>query len=224
MKFKEVCSAEDIVALTEELGFLPFFANSIRGFSIEERCPSELWFVEGRDGPWEWKGPAAKSGRCVYGKFFQGKAGFVSREWFPILANYRRDGYDFDARYDDGLASRKDKAIVDALSEHGPLLSKELKKLCNYRKGGNKGFDTVIARLSMQTYVVVADFVYMQDKAGRPYGWGVAEYALAETLLGRDFVTSAYDTKPTDSREKIFAHLQKALPQATEAQLRRLLG
>ena len=31
MKFKEVCSAEDIVALTEELGFLPFFANSKKG-------------------------------------------------------------------------------------------------------------------------------------------------------------------------------------------------
>lgn len=42
------------------------------------------------------------------------------------------------------------------------MLSKELKKICNYRKGGNKGFDTVITRLQMQIYVTIADFVYIK--------------------------------------------------------------
>lgn len=53
------------------------------------------WFAEDRDGPWEWKGPAAQTKRCVYGKLFRKKAGFVSREWLPELVNFRRDGYDF---------------------------------------------------------------------------------------------------------------------------------
>ena len=48
------------------------------GYSIEEGCPPELWFAEDADGPREWKSPAARSGRCAYGKFFDGKAGFVS--------------------------------------------------------------------------------------------------------------------------------------------------
>ncbi len=30
---------------------------------------------------------------------------YVSAKWFPDFANYRRDGYDFDARFEDGLAS-----------------------------------------------------------------------------------------------------------------------
>ena len=38
-------SAEDIIALTEELGFLPFFRNGISGFSIEERTLPELWLA-----------------------------------------------------------------------------------------------------------------------------------------------------------------------------------
>lgn len=95
MKTYELRSPEDIAALTEEWGFLPFFAGEIPGFSVEECCPPELWFSEDADGPWEWKGPVARSGRCVYGKFFGGRAGFISREWLPDFANYRRDGYDF---------------------------------------------------------------------------------------------------------------------------------
>lgn len=212
MRFQEVRCAEDIIRLVEEIGFLPFFANGIAGFSVEECCPAELWFSAEVDGPWEWKGPIARSGRCIYGKFFSGKAGFVSREWLPDFTNYRRDGYDFDARYDDGLASYKDKGIYEAIAGHGALLSKELKKLCNYGKGGNKGFDTVITRLQMQAYVDIADFVYMRDKFGRPYGWGVARYSTPEAQFGYEYVTSAYRREPEESKQRMFAHLQGILP------------
>ena len=223
MRFHELRSPEDIVSLTVELGFLPFFAGEIPNFSVEECCPLELWFSENADGPWEWKGPAARSGRCVYGKFFGGKAGFISREWFPDFANLRRDGYDFDARYEDGLAARKDKDVYDTLTEHGALLSKELKRLCNYRKDGKKGFDTIITRLQMQTYVTIGDFVYLQDKFGQTYGWGVAQYTTPEVQFGYDFVTSAYRKDPAKSRTDILAHLKSILPDADETQLLKLM-
>lgn len=223
MRFRELRSPEDIVALTAELGFLPFFAGEIPGFSVEDCCPPELWFSENADGPWEWKGPAARSGQCVYGKFFGGKAGFISKEWFPGFANLRRDGYDFDARYEEGLAARKDRAVYDTLTEHGALLSKELKRLCNYHKGGNKGFDTIITRLQMQTYVTIGDFVYLQDKYGQTYGWGVAQYTTPEARFGYDFVTSAYRKDPAESKADILAHLKSILPDADEAQLLKLI-
>ena len=226
MKFLELRSPEDVIALTAEIGFLPFFAGDIPGLSVEDCCPPELWYSDEADGswePWEWKGPVARSGQCVYGKFFGGRAGFVSREWFPDFANLRRDGYDFDARYDDGLASRKDKDVYDTVEEHGALLSRELKRLRNYRKGGNTGFDTVITRLQMQTYITIGDFVYMKDKFGCPYGWGVAEYTTPEALFGYDFVASAYRRKPEESKERILAHLRGILPEAGEEQLLKLL-
>ena len=223
MRLPELRSAEELVELVEEVGFLPFFAHDISGFSIEECCPSELWFSGEEDGPWEWKGPAARSGKCIYGKFFGGKAGFVSLAWFPDFANYRRDGYDFDARYDDGLASRKDKNVYDAIADSGALLSKELKKICNYRKGGNKGFETVITRLQMQTYVCIKDFVYLQDKFGNPYGWGVAEYTTPEALFGYDTVTAAYQREPQESKERIVQYLAQLLPHATESQILKLI-
>ena len=223
MRFIELRCPEDVERLVEEVGFLPFFAGDIVGFSVEECCPPELWFAGDVDGPWEWKGPVVRSGKCVYGKFFAGKAGYVSLEWFPDFANYRRNGYDFDARYDDGLASRKDKDIYDTVTDRGALLSRELKQICNYKKGGNKGFETVITRLQMQTYISIADFVYMQDRFGRQYGWGVAKYSTPEALFGYGIVTAAYQREPLESWERIIQHLSQILPDAPENQIMKLI-
>ena len=223
MRFYELRSAEDIVRLTQEVGFLPFFANEIGGFSVEENCPTELWFADNVDGPWEWKGPAIKSGKCLYGKFFKGKAGYVSTEWFPDFANYRRDGYDFDSRCDEGLAPRKDQYLYDTVAASGELLSKDLKALCNYRKGGNTGFETIITRLQMQTYLCIADFVYQQDKYGKPYGWGVAKYSTPENLFGYPMVSSAYSRAMEGSLGRIIDHLSHVLPDVPKSQIERLI-
>ena len=83
---RSIRSAADIVALTNEWGFLPFFENGIPGFSVEELTPKELWFASDVDGPWEWKGPVIRASGCAYGKFFGGKAVFISREWFLDFA------------------------------------------------------------------------------------------------------------------------------------------
>ncbi len=32
---------------------------------------------------------------------------------YPDLANYRKDGYDFDARYEDGVAAYQDKMVCE---------------------------------------------------------------------------------------------------------------
>lgn len=219
----QIDSVKALEKLIREWGFLPFFQNEIPGFSIEEHTPRELWFSDTADGPWEWKGPAAGNGQCAYGKFFQKRAGFVSLEWFPDFANYRRDGYDFDARFEDGLAPLKDKQVYDAILENGCLLTDRLKSLCNYRKGGNKGFETVITRLQMQTYVDIADFRYRHTKEGKQYGWGVALYSTPEQSLG-EAVAGAYDRPPEESKERIFRHLKKLLPGAGEKALWNLIG
>ena len=71
---RQLHSADGLIAAVEQYGFLPFFRNEIHGFSIEELCPPELWFADDVDGPWEWKGPAARNGICLYGKIFNKKA------------------------------------------------------------------------------------------------------------------------------------------------------
>ena len=107
-----------------EFGFLPFFANSIEGFSIEEHITRDCWY-DSDDGvwnAWEWKGPVIRETGCGYGKFFEKKACYISPEWFPDFANYRRDGYDFDARYDDGLANYRDKSLYELVDFNAPII------------------------------------------------------------------------------------------------------
>ena len=218
---REIWSAKDMEALALDWGFLPFFKNDIPGFSIEEHTPPELWYDSetGEWGPWDWKGPVASAGTCVYGKLFWKKAGFVSLEWFPDLANLRRDGYDFDARFDDGLASLRDRTVYNALAGAGELLSVDLRKKC----GVVRGFDDSLARLQAQCYVAASDFVYRRDRNGREYGWGVAKYATPEELFGPELVTSAYSRDPEESFKRILVHLRQVLPDVPEADLVRLL-
>lgn len=217
-------SKQDLIDAVQTFGVVPLFANSIPGFSVEEHVDPIAWFASGQDGVWEWKGPVIRESGCAYGKLFEKKAAFVSAAWFPDLANYRRDGYDFDARWDEGLAPRGDKDLYDLIDANGPVLSKRLKRLGDYGKNGRKGFDTAIGRLQAQGYVVVSDFVYEQDRFGRRCGWGVAAYATPEQLFGAPFADAVYRRAPEESRARLLAHLHALLPDAEEAKLARFLG
>jgi len=218
-----VRTQDDLVDAVERFGVVPLFRNSIPGFSVEEHVDPRAWFSAAEDGVWEWKGPVIRRAGCAYGKFFERKAAFVSRELFPELANYRRDGYDFDARYDDGLASRADLELFELLDESAPVLSGTLKARGGYGKDGRKGFDASINRLQEQCYVLIDDFVYQQDRFGRPYGWGVAEYSTPEKWLGAAFTERVYRRAPAESREIVLERLAALCPRAEEKALRRFL-
>lgn len=214
-------SREDLAALVEKMGFLPLLKNRVPGFSVEEHTPPELWFADGVEGPWEWKGPVIRATGCAYGKFFGGKAGFISRRWYEDFANYRRDGYDFDARYDDGLARSRDKRVYDILAQSGPLLSKDWRRRTGIPQRG--AFDAIVTRLQMLGYVVTADFQYETGRDGRPYGWGLARYATPEACFGPGFAQRVYRCAPEESARRILDHLARTLPQAGEKQLQWIL-
>ena len=219
-----VVSIESMAELVQEYKFLPLLKNDIPGFSVEEHTPREFWFAPDRDGPWEWKGPVIQLTGCAYGKFFGGKAGFITKEWYPDFANYRRDGYDFDARFEDGLASMGDKLTYDILEQYDSLLSSQWKKEGGFGKHGRKGFDSILTRLQMQGYVVTADFEYRYDSSGRRYGWGVGRYATPERYFGENFTDKVYLRSPEESKEKLLEYLSGLLPELSEKRLKRLAG
>lgn len=78
-----------------------------------------------------------------------------------MFANYRRDGYDFDALYEDGKAPLKHKRIMENFmegNEDTEIFSSELKKLAGFGKDGYKGFEGAVTGLMMQTYLCNCDF------------------------------------------------------------------
>lgn len=218
---------EDLLDAVERFGFLPYFAHEIKGFSIEEHCDPAVYFSD-QPGVWEWKGPVIQELGCAYGKFFHKKAGFIAKKWYPDFANFRRDGYDFDARVDEGLANYNEQYLYDIIASRHSILSKEAKAIGGYikpRVNGpdqwepRKGFDTLITKLQMQGYVVTSNFEYEMDKNGKFYGWGIARYSTPEAFFGKKFTSHVYDRSPEESRKRIVRHLKKILPEASEAEI-----
>lgn len=209
-------------------GFLPFFNNGVTGFSIEENTPETLWFSKEHPGPWEWKGPVIREWRCAYGKFFAGKAGFVSLEWLPDLINWRRYVHPINQQ------DNETKHIYNVLVEHESLLSKELKIKSGYtlsrhrdtsddNKPSKDGAtcDKLILQLEMATYISIADFEYSISRTGQQYGWGVARYCTPEAMYGEG-ITHCPRT-PQESRARIIDHLSELFPQSSRNQIEKLI-
>ena len=226
MKFNDIYirTKADLIDAVREYGFVPFFKNSIPGFSVAEHIDPAVWFPDEGEGIWEWKGPVIRESGCAYGKFFRGKAVFISAEWFPDFANLRRGGLTFDETYDFGLIPYAEKTLFDILKQRAPITSGELKFLAGYGKEAKKGFDPLIAKLQSRCFALISDFVYQRDKYGLPYGWGVAQYTTPEKFYGKAFTETVYNEEPSESYRKIFAHLKKILPDAADEQIKRLLG
>lgn len=211
---KRLKNHKELASLVNTIGFLPLFKSNVPGFSVEEQTDKNAWWTgDKEEDPWEWRALIAGEGEIAYGKLFSGKAGFISKEWYPVFASYRRDGYDFDSRYEDGLASKKAKNIMDTLTEHKTLFSNEIKAMAGFGKGGEKGFDTVMTALQMQTYITVRGFVRKKNKKNEEYGWPVAVYSLSEDLFGEEYVRSAYQLSAAEAKERIVKHLQENFSQ-----------
>lgn len=224
-KFKmNIKNKNDLICAIEEYGFIPFFKNSVYGFSIEENVSPALWWQGNNEWKvWEWKGEIIKDCKCAYGKFFNKRAVFISKKWFCDFANFRRQGYDFDARYDDGLLSYKENDLFNIIEKNAPITSAEIKRIGEYSKDGKSGFDTLVTKLQEKCYVIINNFVYKKDKYGMNYGWGVAEYTTPEKFYGKSFKTKVYKRSSEESYERIFNHLRKILPDTSEKTIERLL-
>jgi len=221
-------SVDEAIEYINEVGFLPLFKNDIPAFSLEERTVPEYWWSEKPElDPWEWRAIIARSGEVMYGKFFDNKAGFISKKWIPYFANLRRDGYDFDALWDDGKASRRQKKIMDLYADEmaeAEYYSNEIKQKAGFGKDGEKGFDGTMMSLQMMNYLCVRDFRQRRNKKGQEYGWAIAVYSIPEHIFGYDLVTAAYSESAAESGKRIAEHITDIYPVASPAQIKKVIG
>ena len=218
-------SWQELIDWVDEVGFLPLFKNEIDGFSVEEHTSNLYWWSgDPEQDPWEWRKVIARSGRVAYGQFFGKKPGLISKAWIPYFANWRRDGYDFDSRWDEELASLRQKRMMDQFTAQEELFSFELKRLAGFGKGGEKNFEGTVTDLQMYGYLLIRDFRRRLNKKGQPYGWPVSVYTTPEALWGYEHISSAYHQEPSQSRQLIYQQAQRNFPAATEAPLHTALS
>ena len=221
-KFPRVGSAAELMTLIDEIGFLPLLDSGIYGFSAEDIVDEDCRYVVFSDGGWDWplwkwKGQIVTDMPCLYGKFFNKKAGFISKAWWADFCNYRRSK--FPLPESDSIEG----TILDTLRMTGSLITRELRAACGFNgKGMRSKFDGYITKLEMATYIVTEDFVYPQDKHGKEYGWGWSLLNTPEALYGKEACTCSHS--PEDSFQRLVAQFKKILPEATEMQMLRLIG
>lgn len=218
---KRIGSCSELIDCIQQIGFLPLLESGIYGFSAEAMVEDDCRYVVFPDGGWDWplwkwKGQVVAEGNTVYGKFFASKAGFVSREWWPDLCNYRRSVHPAP---EEGTI---EDAILETLREHGSMITRELRVACGFTGPKMRSrFDSYVTRLQMACRIVTEDFVYPVDRHNREYGWGWALLTTPEQLYGRDFCQC--ERSPEDSFERMVGHMRKMLPDADERQLKKML-
>lgn len=217
-RFPVIESAEALEALVLEVGMLPLVDITVKGFSVKACTSPDRWFVDGVQGPWEWREIVAERGKVLYGKFFARRTGFVSPECFADLANWRRSGMDFDERYEDGMIPRPEKQVMQMLREAGPVLSYDIRKAL-----GSKLYEKTAASMQMRTDLTCCRFEYKLTREGVPYGTGRTRFALPEWILGEELVTSRYDVEPEESLRVLMDRVAGMFPEATETEILRLL-
>ena len=221
MRGKEIYTAAQLMEYIQQIGFLPLLDSGIYGYSAEDIVADDCRYILLPDGGWDWplwkwKGPIVTEGNCVYGKFFAGKAGFISKQWWGDFCNYRRSTHPVPQE------GTIEDAILMTLREHGSLITRELRAACGFTgpKMRNR-FDNYVTRLQMGCHIVTEDFVYPRDKHNREYGWGWSLLTTPERLYGNKACHA--DCSPKESFERLFAHFKKMLPTATEQQILKLI-
>ncbi len=228
-----IASREQLEKAVLRFGMLPFFANKISGFSVEEMAAPGMLFGETRDdsGCWEWKGPVIQEQSTAYGKFFNRKAGFVSLELLPDFLNYRRSIHNIEQ-------DSPDKMILDIIRENGGLSSTELKRrifgvpsrrrkpedlveAVEFGKPKRHSLESPLQRLQMGGWVLIADFEYKFTARGERYGWGVAVYSTPEIWFDRKFERAG--RTPSESFDYLVDFLSAKLPGANRKQISDLI-
>ena len=214
-------SATEMVDLIQKVGFLPLLYSGIPGFSAEEVVDDDCRYVVYSDGGWDWpmwkwKGPIVTEGNCVYGKFFNKKAGYISMDWWPDFCNYRRSACPAPA------PGSIEEAIVLTLSEHGSLITRDLRRLCGFTMPKMRSrFDGYVTRLQMACRIITEDFVYPRDKHNQEYGWGWSLLTTPEQLLGKE--ACQCDRTPEESLQRILGHLKQLLPHTPDSKLMKII-
>ena len=217
----EIHSCPELMERVQQLGFLPLLDSCVPGFCAEGMMAEECRFTQFADGSWEWplwewKGSVIREGNCVYGKFFAGKAGFISLEWWQDFCNWRRSQHPLP---EEGSV---EDTILSTLQFGGSMIARELRSACGLTGPKMRSrFDAMVNRLQMGCHIITEDFIYPTDKHGREYGFGWSLLTTPETLLGEE--ACQCERTPEESYERMHQHLSALLPSATEKQIARLL-
>ena len=206
-----VDSPESMHALIVKKGILPFFANVVEGWSLQENTARDSWFTEEQLGPWDWKIDCVQEGDIAYGKFLLGgKSSFASRRWYLELMNWRRSLGKYTPS---GMAAE----VLDLIRKEG---SSDIRTLRRHFSVKKNAMDAVLAKLEMGTWIIIGDFQRVYSGPDLHYsGWQTAAYCTPEDF----FDGGPASRPPMESRELLAGLLEENAPGISEKTISKIL-
>jgi DNA glycosylase AlkZ-like len=170
---------------------------------------------------WHWKDELPRRRRALYAKYFLGKGTFISRRQLPNFLAMRESAaapHDHERFYRNGRIHGDARQIWEALAEHGPLATLELRHACKMETAaGNVRFKRAI--LSLQCLLIVSHFGSEQETGA----WASGKYELTCRAFPEQ-TSAAFQIEPQEARAKVAAKFAELNAGAQAVQLARLFG
>lgn len=179
---QRIKTIEQLEETIERIGFLPYAGDEKKSLFTLEGMTDNIWFTGLEDDPWEWRRVIAVRGKQAYGKFFGGKAGFVSRDCIPAFIAARRDNRSFTELYGDGLVSRDAKRIWECFEMRAEWTHQALKTEAGFN-GRGREFEAAVTELQGLFFLCVPGQSRRINKKGEPYGWLCNDFGRMDVLF-----------------------------------------
>jgi hypothetical protein len=170
---------------------------------------------------WRWKDELPRRRRAYYAKYFRGRGTFISLKQLPNFLAMREAAVapgDHERFYADGRIGADARVIWQALDEHGPLATLELRNVCKMdSKSGNARFKRAI--LELQCQLIAVHFGAEQETAA----WASGRYELTCRAFPGE-TAAAHQTPPGKARQALAAKFLEWHTEVLPAQLARLFG
>jgi hypothetical protein len=221
---RRVATIGDAVKFIDAAGFCLLFP--IQGLAL-----ASLYFAMARRRPltwdkyamklWDWKNELPLKKRAFYGKYFKGRGTFLSLRMLPNFLAMRGTAAapgDAEAFFAAGRISPDARTIWEALEEHGPLPTLELRHTCKMESvAGNKRFKK--AMLELQCNLIVVHFGAEQETAA----WASGRFELTSRAFPKE-TAAARKMSAEAARATIAEKYLGWRPDAEPRQLARLFG
>jgi hypothetical protein len=170
---------------------------------------------------WKWKGTLPARKRVFYGKYFRGRGTFISLKYLPYFLAMRETAVapqDHGSFYSDGRITENARAIWQALGEHGPLATLELRNVAKMdTKSGNVRFKRAMAEL--QCMLIVVHFGTEQETAA----WASGKFELTCRAFPKE-TAAARAIDPEAVRRHVAKKFKEFCPDAAPRQAASLFG
>jgi hypothetical protein len=200
-------------------------------FPIKNVALPSLYFAMARRVPvtwdsyavklWEWKARIPRRRLAFYAKYFKGRGTFISLEYLPHFLAMRDSAAgpaDQGRFYSAGRISYEACAIWQALDEHGPLATLELRHACKLdSKAGNVRFKKAMTEL--QGLLIVTHFGAEQETAA----WASGRFELTSRAFPKKIEQARHITA-ADARAILARKYLEWHPGASRVTLARLFG